>query len=103
MMKKFIWIIILILFFSFSSVKVYATDGYAEEKSSEINNIRISGGAGDFICENDISAIDKKQRNPKIAKQILRSYAHKYGYIRIPSPKLTDSASLRQSVHFIEL
>lgn len=55
MMKKFIWIIILILFFSFSSLKVYATDGYAEEKSSEINNIRISGDAGDFICENDIS------------------------------------------------
>ena len=55
MMKKFIWIIILILFFSFSSVKVYATDGYAEEKSSEINNIRISGDAGDFISENDIS------------------------------------------------
>lgn len=55
MMKKFIWIIILILFFSFYSLKVYATDGYAEEKSSEINNIRISGDAGDFICENDIS------------------------------------------------
>lgn len=55
MMKKFIWIIIFILFLSFSCIKVYATDGYAEEKSSEINNIRISGDAGDFICENDIS------------------------------------------------
>ena len=27
------------------------------------------------VCENDISAIDKKQRNPKIARQILKSYA----------------------------
>ncbi len=27
------------------------------------------------VCEKDISAIDKKQRNPKIARQIMRSYA----------------------------
>lgn len=27
------------------------------------------------VCENDISAVDNKQRNPKIARQILRSYA----------------------------
>lgn len=27
------------------------------------------------VCEYDISAIDKKQRNPKIARQIMRSYA----------------------------
>lgn len=27
------------------------------------------------VCENDISAVDNKQRNPKIAKQIMRSYA----------------------------
>ena len=27
------------------------------------------------VCENDISAIDRKQRNPNIARQILRSYA----------------------------
>ncbi|MCF0177646.1 MAG: ATP-binding protein [Bacteroidales bacterium] len=27
------------------------------------------------VCNNDISAIDGRQRNPKIAKQILRSYA----------------------------
>lgn len=27
------------------------------------------------VCENDISRIDGKQRNPKIARQIMRSYA----------------------------
>lgn len=27
------------------------------------------------ICENDISKVDRKQRNPKIARQIMRSYA----------------------------
>lgn len=27
------------------------------------------------VCENDISAVDNKQRNPKIAKLIMRSYA----------------------------
>lgn len=27
------------------------------------------------VCEEDISAVDKRQRNPKIARQIMRSYA----------------------------
>lgn len=27
------------------------------------------------VCNNDISAVDKKQRNPKIARKIMRSYA----------------------------
>ena len=27
------------------------------------------------VCENDISAVDQKQRNPKIAQRIMRSYA----------------------------
>lgn len=27
------------------------------------------------VCENDISTMDNKHRNPKIAKQIMRSYA----------------------------
>ena len=29
----------------------------------------------DSVCDYDISSIDKKQRNPKIARQIIRSYA----------------------------
>lgn len=28
-----------------------------------------------IVCENDISRVDGKQRNPKIARQIMRSYA----------------------------
>ena len=27
------------------------------------------------VCENDISRVDGKQRNPKIVRQIMRSYA----------------------------
>jgi len=54
-MKKILWIVIVILFLFFSSVTVYATDGYTKEKSTEINNIEISGNAGEFISDNNIS------------------------------------------------
>lgn len=54
-MKKILWIIIFLFIMTFSSVKVYATNDYVREKSDEINNIEISGDAGDFISENDIS------------------------------------------------
>ena len=27
------------------------------------------------VCDNDISTVDSQQRNPKIAKQLLNSYA----------------------------
>lgn len=42
------------------------------------------------VCENDISAIDKKQRNPKIAKQILRSYARNISTVAKKSNILAD-------------
>ena len=54
-MKKILWIVVVVLLLFFSSVKVYATDEYIEEKSTEINTIEISGDAGDFISENGIS------------------------------------------------
>lgn len=54
-MKKILWIAVLLLFLIFSSVKVHASDEYIKEKSDEINSIEISGDAGDFISENDIS------------------------------------------------
>lgn len=54
-MKKILWIAVLLLFLIFSSVKVHASDEYTKEKSDEINSIEISGDAGDFISENDIS------------------------------------------------
>ena len=55
MMKKILLFVIFLLFLTFSSVKVNAIDDYTTEKSSEINNIYISGDAGNFISENDIS------------------------------------------------
>ncbi len=54
-MKKLLFIMIFILFSVLTPIKIYATDGYYEEKSQEVNNIYISGEAGEFISENDIS------------------------------------------------
>lgn len=45
------------------------------------------------VCENDISTIDKKQRNPKIAKQILRSYARNISTIAKKTNILADVTS----------
>ena len=54
-MKRIFSIVLFFIFLTFSPLKIYATDDYIEEKSSEINSIEISGDAGDFISENDIS------------------------------------------------
>lgn len=42
------------------------------------------------ICENDISAVDKKQRNPKIARQIMRSYARNISTLAKKTNILSD-------------
>jgi len=42
------------------------------------------------ICENDISAVDKKQRNPKTARQIMRSYARNISTLAKKSSILAD-------------
>lgn len=42
------------------------------------------------VCENDISAIDKKQRNPKIARQIMRSYARNISTLAKKTAILAD-------------
>jgi hypothetical protein len=42
---------------------------------SEKYNLMIAKDYVNSVCENDISAVDKVQRNPKIARQILHSYA----------------------------
>lgn len=42
------------------------------------------------VCEQDISAVDKKQRNPKVAKQILRSYARNISTIAKKTSILAD-------------
>lgn len=54
-MKRFFLIIFFVSVFVFMPVNVYASDCHSEEKCSEINNIYISGEAGDFISENNIS------------------------------------------------
>lgn len=42
------------------------------------------------VCEQDISAVDKKQRNPKIARQILRSYARNISTLAKKTSILSD-------------
>lgn len=42
------------------------------------------------VCENDISAVDNKQRNPKIARQIMRSYARNVSTLAKKTSILAD-------------
>lgn len=42
------------------------------------------------VCENDISAVDKTQRNPKIARRIMRSYARNISTLAKKSSLLAD-------------
>lgn len=75
-MKKILWIIISLFILTFSSVRVYATDDYIKEKSTEINNIEISGDAGDFISENDIS-VSETEGIMNITPQMVFGYMWK--------------------------
>lgn len=45
------------------------------------------------VCEVDISAVDKKQRNSKIARQIMRSYARNISTVAKKSSILADITS----------
>ena len=42
------------------------------------------------VCEHDISAVDNKQRNPKIARQIMKSYARNISTLAKKSNILAD-------------
>lgn len=42
------------------------------------------------VCENDISAVDNRQRNPKIARQIMKSYARNISTLAKKSNILAD-------------
>lgn len=42
------------------------------------------------VCENDISAVDGRQRNPKVARQILRSYARNISTLAKKTSILAD-------------
>ena len=47
----------------------------------------------DSVCETDMSSIDKRQRNPKIARLILRSYARNISTIAKKTSILADTTA----------
>ncbi len=47
----------------------------------------------DSVCETDMSSIDHKQRNPKISRQILRSYARNISTIAKKTNILADTTA----------
>ncbi len=53
-------------------------------------SMKIAKGYVNSICENDISSVDKKQRNSKIAKQIMRSYARNISTLAKKTSILAD-------------
>lgn len=57
---------------------------------NEKSSMMIARDYVNSVCENDISAIDKKQRNPKIARQILRSYARNISTLAKKTAILAD-------------
>ena len=72
-MKRIFSIVLFFIFLTFFPLKIYATDDYIEEKSSEINSIEISGDAGDFISENDIS-VSETEGIMNITPQMIFEY-----------------------------
>lgn len=54
------------------------------------SNMLIAKDYMNSVCENDISAVDGKQRNPKIARKILKSYARNISTITKKSNILAD-------------
>lgn len=62
----------------------------ASLQMSEKARLLIARDYVNSVCENDISAIDKKQRNPKIARQIMRSYARNISTLAKKTAILAD-------------
>lgn len=60
---------------------------------SEKAKMMIAGDYVNSVCEIDISAVDKKQRNGKIARQIMRSYARNISTVAKKSSMLADITS----------
>lgn len=60
---------------------------------SENTGMLIASDYINSVCEVDISSIDKKQRNPKIARQIMRSYARNISTIAKRTNILADITS----------
>lgn len=72
-MKRIFSIVLFFIFLTFFPLKIYATDDYIEEKYYEINSIEISGNAGDFISENDIS-VSETEGIMNITPQMIFEY-----------------------------
>lgn len=60
---------------------------------SEKSGMLIASDYVNSVCEIDISSIDNKQRNPKIARQIMRSYARNVSTIAKKNNILSDITS----------
>lgn len=72
-------------------IKVACRGGWpATLQLSEKASMLIAKDYINSVCNNDISAVDKKQRNPKVAKQIMRSYARNISTIAKKTNILAD-------------
>ena len=72
-------------------IKVACRGGWpATLQLSEKASMLIAKDYVNSVCNNDISAVDKKQRNPKVAKQIMRSYARNISTIAKKTNILAD-------------
>lgn len=72
-------------------IRVACRGGWpATLKLSEKAGLLIAKDYLNSVCDNDISAIDKKQRSPKIAKRILRSYARNISTLAKKSNIMAD-------------
>lgn len=75
-------------------IRVACRGGWpATLQMSEKAGMIIASDYVNSVCEVDISSIDKKQRSPKVARQIMRSYAV------ISAPSQSERVSLRISPH----
>ena len=75
-------------------IRVACRGGWpAAPQVSEKAGMLIAGDYVNSVCEVDISSIDRKQRNPKIARQIMRSYARNISTIAKRTSILADITS----------
>ncbi len=75
-------------------IRVACRGGWpATLQMSEKAGMIIASDYVNSVCEVDISSIDKKQRSPKVARQIMRSYARNISTIAKRTSILTDITS----------
>ena len=75
-------------------IRVACRGGWpATLQMSEKAGMIIASDYVNSVCEVDISSIDKKQRNPKVARQIMRSYARNISTIAKRTSILADITS----------